>query len=372
MKKVIGVKMNYRQQSQNNSTGLTLAILILGYIALRYQSVVTEINEAIINSYNFFTTAIGITYLLMIIGAIAFCVLLINKIYYLANFNIREYNERKQERDKQVNCIEQMLKQNISDIDDSKEMKGFILNLYKQLAISKKNKHLILYTAKIRARLNKAKELLKILKKQEVEEEREYRLIEEQERLKKEVEEAERQRQLEEWKFERETLNKVNFENNNVFYAKDLSLREINILKENYCVQVNEYCAYKQKIITILVKPVLNHSPTHTFLVHSISKVLQTIKGASNIIIHETRDADITFECNKQTYAIEIETGSLLKQPKQLSAKVAYLNSKYAKRWLFAISNEKLYPAYRNLGSVSPRRWVRENIEKMLKIRTRF
>lgn len=160
--------------------------------------------------------------------------------------------------------------------------------------------------------------------------------------------------------------NSLDIDNNKVYLTNELSTEEILILKDEGYKQANEYDISRKEIITVLVKPVLNHSITHTFLVWSSKKYLETIAEISDIVEHETRDADITFRFNNTTYALEIETGNLLKKQQQLKEKISYLNNKYSNKWMFIVSNKDLLSKYRLYGLSTHRKGVQENIQKML------
>ena len=79
-------------------------------------------------------------------------------------------------------------------------------------------------------------------------------------------------------------------------------------------------------------------------------------------------DADITFKFNNKKYALEIERGDLLRKDKQAQEKVAELTRKYRKRWMFIVSNKNFLSGYQKLGFSTQRRWVSENLKKLLKI----
>jgi hypothetical protein len=152
-----------------------------------------------------------------------------------------------------------------------------------------------------------------------------------------------------------------------VIVKKGLSAIEKEAIKSEGYKQVNEYCAYDQKILTVFVKPIMNHSPTHTFLVWSVNKLLENL-NVTNIEIHDTKDADITFKYNSKLYAIEIETGTALKKKERLNEKVAYLNRKYHNRWFFIVSNRNLQAQYKKYGLTTRRNRVLETLQKMLEI----
>ena len=89
-----------------------------------------------------------------------------------------------------------------------------------------------------------------------------------------------------------------------------------------------------------------------------------------NIEEHETKNADITFKHRGKYYAIEIETGNLLKKQKQLTEKIAYLNQKYKNRWFFLVSHRNLQTKYKKCGINTQRTNFEKTIKKLLKTDT--
>jgi len=96
------------------------------------------------------------------------------------------------------------------------------------------------------------------------------------------------------------------------------------LLEEGF-FQTNEWCVDEQKVITIFVKPKMKHSKTHTFLVWSTMSLLDKIPGIEKLYNHDTKDADITFMYQDKKYAIEIETGNLLRKKIQKQNKIKEL-----------------------------------------------
>jgi len=154
-----------------------------------------------------------------------------------------------------------------------------------------------------------------------------------------------------------------------VFLKEELSEGDIALLLEEGYRQVNQYSIIKAKIIQVFVKPPLNHSITHTFLVWEMQEVLKNL-GVANIKEHRTIDADITFIHKNKYYAIEVETGTLLKKKQQLQDKISYLNTKYRDRWMFLVSNKNLLPKHKQYGRTTQRKQVCKYLEKWLKIAT--
>ena len=145
---------------------------------------------------------------------------------------------------------------------------------------------------------------------------------------------------------------------------------QIEALLEDEFTQVTEYCVFEKKLITVILKRTMHHSTTHTFLVWSEGRLLESLPKVSHIVEHDTRDADITFRCKKETYALEVETGTILSKMHQLRAKVSYLNRKYPGRWLFIVSNKNLASKYAKFGPTSQRKDVEKKLQKMLKLAT--
>jgi hypothetical protein len=223
------------------------------------------------------------------------------------------------------------------------------------------------YAQKIRQKIT---ELEKILERK-IEEDKLKKILDERNHVLKELENIQDQKyqeEVDEEQRELALLDKLEDEGN-VIKKEDLSEEERKILLENDYKQVNEYCVYEQKIITVLVKQILNHLPTHTFLVWSVLRLLADFE-VKNLKSHDTREADITFKYKHQLYAIEIETGSLLTRKKQLEDKVKYLNRRYPKKWFFVVSNKNLQPKYRKYGVATQRVGVEKFLKKMLKLRT--
>jgi hypothetical protein len=164
----------------------------------------------------------------------------------------------------------------------------------------------------------------------------------------------------------RELMYKLRAEDTNVFYKEELEDNELEVLKEQGYKQVNEYDIFSQSVRTFLVKSPLNHSSTHTFLVWSVKKLVEDIKGVEKVEEHITRDADITFRYKKRYYALEVETGNLLTKKHQLKAKVTTLNRKYGTRWAFVVSNKELLPEYRKWGPSTQRTEVEKLLKKWL------
>ena len=199
------------------------------------------------------------------------------------------------------------------------------------------------------------------------------KMKEEKDQLQEEIQELRHEKIIEsndEKARKREIKGLLDFRNK-VFLKEELDDDKTEIILEEGYEQANEYDVVKKRIMPVLVKKIMNHSRTHTFLVWSVMQLLDEMKEVDDVEEHETKDADITFKYKGKTYALEVETGTLLEKKKQTKAKISYLNYKYPERWMFIVSNKNLLPIYRTLGLATSRNGVAKKLEKMLKNSTR-
>ena len=168
----------------------------------------------------------------------------------------------------------------------------------------------------------------------------------------------------------REELKEImKLEENPVFCKEDLSDEELNILLDEDYTYSNEFSLFTNKVESFLIRKTMNHSKTHTFLVWDIMRLLNILE-MDKITEHKTIDADITFKYKNKIYAIEVETGTLLKKKKQMKDKIDYLNNKYKDRWLIVVSNRDLLKKYKKIGFSTQRNQVKKTLEKWLNLDT--
>jgi len=247
-------------------------------------------------------------------------------------------------------------------VTNEKNLTSDIEKLRSKIEICKSLKELASFVPELRKQLKTAKRFLEKLQGKRIVEE----LKEETKQAKKEFEEAQRQKEID-TRRERDRIEReLEMYENNLYIKKDLNKKQIEILKERGYKQINEYCVFERKIITVLIKTELNHSPTHGFLVWSAKRLLEETEGIYNIKDHLTRNADITFNFRNRKFALEIELGSLLQKKKQCAEKVKYLNETFKKKWMFIVSNKNLFHDYKKLGFTTPRNRMYENLQKLL------
>jgi len=255
----------------------------------------------------------------------------------------------------------EMLLESISVIEEE-SLANEVKELKEKRTICINCKELIIFVPEIKKRLAKTKKLLEIVQKRKVIEE----IKEETEQAKKDYEEAQRQKEIDTQREKERIRQELLMYLNNIYIKKYLNKKQIEILKADRYKQINEYCVYEKKIITVLIKTELNHSPTHEFLVWSTKRILEQIDGVYKIQDHLTKNADITFNFQNRKFALEIELGSLLRKKRQCIAKVKYLNETFKNKWMFLVSNKNLLKHYKKLGVATQRNRVYENLYKLL------
>jgi hypothetical protein len=78
---------------------------------------------------------------------------------------------------------------------------------------------------------------------------------------------------------------------------------------------------------------------------------------------------DIVFEINGEEWAVEVETGIILKKNKnQLLAKIENLKYNYGRRWFFVITDRNLLKSYKRYGKTFTRRNIVGKIDKIMRL----
>jgi len=298
--------------------------------------------------------------LLLVLLIVAIIILLISLVKHLKLLK-RERNEIASEKRHIENILDQELLYSDITIEDDITLINLGIEAANTYPRLKK------FLPELKEKLRTAKRMQHQIKEDEIVDEREKRKNEiawEVRRLKEER----RRLDFNEERRKQKILSGLENDINNVLIKKNLTEEQIKVLLEAEYVQVNEFDIIEKKIIPVFIKKVLKHSPSHIFLVWSARRFLETIKGIGRIEENLTRDADLVFDYNKERYAIEVETGTLLEKKKQLESKVKYMNDIYPDRWIFLVTNRNLVPKYRKYGPTTQRINLEKNLKKMLKI----
>ena len=149
------------------------------------------------------------------------------------------------------------------------------------------------------------------------------------------------------------------------FRRRNLSIHDFRYLM-NKGYKEAKFMGVNKKKEKYLIKPRENEGDEHFFLTFTLANYLKSI--SKKIELFETLKPDIIFELNGQSYAIEIETGSLyLKAREQLARKVEELKNNFEDRYCFVVTNENFAPIYNRFGKTFTRTTFLKQFSKWLK-----
>ena len=114
-----------------------------------------------------------------------------------------------------------------------------------------------------------------------------------------------------------------------------------------------------------LFKPFFHESPRHAILVFEIAEYLKNLRK-TKVKTYLSVKPDIVFEINKENWAVEVETGIILKKNKnQLQNKIDNLNYYYGRNWFFVVTDRNIVKSYRRYGKTYTKRNVFRKIDKI-------
>jgi len=360
-----------QQSSQNTNDNLTnfiFGILLVGIIF--YKLNIPDKVEALKNKITskislIFNSLISWKYLIVFIITLLILGYLSYKITKIISIRISDKKERRNRLKAREELITDLIEEDIDSLN-YEEINEVIVKLKDNIYFCSNYPKFKHYFDDLNIKIKEAKLKLIELKDKE----RLHNKREEKYQLKNDIEELENKK----FRLKRsmevneiEISKNLDLDEHYVFKKDNITKQEFKVLLKKGYKQTNQYCVRERRLITVLVKPILNHGLSHTFLVWSVIRLLKTFKGIKDIKVHLTIDADITFKYNNKTFALEIETGTLLSKKKQTEEKVNFLNEKYPNRWMFIVSNKDLIWRYRKIGFSTQRNEVEKNLQILLR-----
>lgn len=113
-------------------------------------------------------------------------------------------------------------------------------------------------------------------------------------------------------------------------------------------------------------KPFFHESARHAITVFEIYDYLRKIKCVK-ARQYLSKSPDIVFEVNNKKYAIEVETGTVLKRNvNQLHGKIANLKYYYGRNWFFVVTDRNLVKSYERFGKTYSKRNVLGKMDKIV------
>lgn len=150
------------------------------------------------------------------------------------------------------------------------------------------------------------------------------------------------------------------------FYRhKDLNLHEIKYLLAKKYLMIKRFSIASGKVERFLIKPRFNESINHIFVTYDIAEFLE--KKEIRVDMYITQKPDIVFNLNGTSYAVEVETGSVLTNKRKFLEKVKNLNKDYGKNWFFVVTKRNLVSKYEKFGKTVDKRYVKTKLQRVLK-----
>ena len=137
-----------------------------------------------------------------------------------------------------------------------------------------------------------------------------------------------------------------------LFKKEGLNKDEIEFLLERGYILSKQRSLFTRKKAEYLIKERSNESPNHTFMVLETKHFLE--KNGIKVETFITKKPDLVFKIKNKTYAIEVETGEVIKHKDRLQKKVSLL--KPYDHWFFIVADRNLVRRYREFGeTIDPR-----------------
>ena len=119
------------------------------------------------------------------------------------------------------------------------------------------------------------------------------------------------------------------------------------------------------KVENYLLRPRFNESLNHMIVIYDLHEYLKKKKIVSEK--YTTRMPDIVLYFGKKKIAIEVETGTVIKNMKKFNEKLRLLKENYGCDFYFIVTNRNLIKKYRKYGKVIDPRYIKGQIDKIIK-----
>ena len=135
---------------------------------------------------------------------------------------------------------------------------------------------------------------------------------------------------------------------NGIFRKSELNEHEVVYLKAKDFVEFSGVGIKGGRLVKYLLKPRHNETPVHFFYCKIIEEYLREF--TKEVVLYVTVKPDIVFKAGGQKFAIEAETGRMVKDRNKMEIKVGLLNKEYGKDWFFVVTSYKLREKYERWG----------------------
>lgn len=129
----------------------------------------------------------------------------------------------------------------------------------------------------------------------------------------------------------------------------------IRVSQNNLSGEKEDYIVFQDKF----------ESPNHIICVNEIVDYIKQF--TQDIKTYRTVMPDIVFTCEDKKYAIEVETGKVLRDKQKMENKLKLLKERFNKNWFFFVTNRNMEREYAKLGEVSTKRNIKSKIDKLFR-----
>jgi type IV secretory pathway VirB4 component len=158
----------------------------------------------------------------------------------------------------------------------------------------------------------------------------------------------------------------INVDLDKRFYKrKDLNEDEIKYLISQGYKEFSQKSIVSGKKEDYILNPRHNESLNHMFVIYDIAEYLK--KKGIDSQLYTTKMPDVVFNHNGKSYAIEVETGSVLTNMKKFKEKLKLLDDNYKDNWYFLVTDKNLVGKYRKFGHTIDPRCIDGFFNKLLK-----
>jgi hypothetical protein len=162
---------------------------------------------------------------------------------------------------------------------------------------------------------------------------------------------------------QKETCIELDY-NTYFYHKKDLDEDELEYLKNRKFVTKTFLNPFSNKKEKFVFKPRFNEGEMHGILCYLIEEFL--LEKADYVEMFETVKPDIIFNIENKKYAVEVETGKILrKNRKRIHEKVKLLKDNYDD-WFFVVTDKNFATQYRAFGKTFEKRYLKSQIEKFI------
>ncbi|MBT5924238.1 hypothetical protein HOH30_00770 [Candidatus Woesearchaeota archaeon] len=151
--------------------------------------------------------------------------------------------------------------------------------------------------------------------------------------------------------------------NRKFVHAEYLDEEQKTWLEEAGFVRDHQWCIQHKETEEFMIRTAKKESTSHAYLMGAI---YEYVDEHATVEMLDTKSPDVVFEYAGNSWAIEVETGSVLKKSKkQLLEKVKRLESKYPETWFFVVTNKNLISKYKKYGQAFDRSAIVDHLDSI-------